>query len=382
MPEKPNFNANHHSSPIVLIAPLDWGLGHASRCIPVIQECLNAGFEVIIAASGHQLDFLRGEFPNILCVKPPSYNVKYATKGWKLWLSILKQVPKILTSINKENKWLLNFSKYKHLDLIISDSRFGFSHPNIHSVFIGHQMAIRTGLGPLADKIIRRINYHYINQFTECWIPDTAEKPGLAGELSHPQERPTVPVHYIGHLSRIKQQTAPVNTDLVIILSGPEPQRSIFEAIIIKQLKTWKGTAVMVRGLPGDSEIIMPANEGIKILNHAGTAEMQTLIDGAAVILCRSGYSSIMDLIPINKKCIMVPTPGQTEQVYLAAHLKNAGLCTVVLQEGFDLSDAVRQARAHVSPAFVHSRGDSSVRERLASFRPSAASGEIPSRCR
>jgi len=327
----------------VLIAPLDWGLGHATRCIPLIEKLLIAGFKVIIAAEADQKILLQTEFPELEIVPLDGYKLKYGSTKWLTLLKLIFQIPKILTAINNENKWLQNFLTDKHLDIIIADNRYGLQHKKLISVFVTHQLHIKTSLGSAINSIVQRINYHYINQFDYCWVPDTAGAFNLAGELSHPVKKPTTALFYTGVLSRIQKQDTKARLPLLILLSGPEPQRTILENSLLAQLKQYGLAAVLVRGLPATTGVLAPY-EGITIYNHLPRLQLQQAINEAEVIVSRSGYSTLMDVLPLGKKCILIPTPGQAEQEYLAARLAQLGHACTGAQSHFSLPELMGKA--------------------------------------
>jgi len=240
----------------LLVVPLDWGLGHATRCVPVIRDLMNNNCEVWLAGEGAQENLLREEFPSLPFLLLKGYRIKYAKNGFTA--KLLLQIPSILRSIKEENKWLKEqVSKYG-FDAVISDNRYGLYHENIFSVFITHQLCIKSSLGKWTEKILQQWNYKLINKFTECWVPDEAGKNNLAGTLSHPFKFPTPPVKYIGPLSRFeKKKIDEIKKHLLIILSGPEPQRTILENKVIDQIVNYPATATIVRGLPGENPEIL-----------------------------------------------------------------------------------------------------------------------------
>ena len=324
--------------PVALVAPLDWGLGHTTRCIPVIQELLDNGFEVVIACNAQQERVLKNEFPFLTYYFLNGYGLTYGKDRWQTRLKLFFSIPKILTAIKQEKIWLNSFVNRKHLDLVVSDNRYGLRHHKTTSIFITHQLHIKTGMGLLSDKILQRINYSFINHFNYCWVPDYATEKNLAGELSHPLKKPSIPVTYIGAISRLKAvATASTEKLLLVILSGPEPQRSILEAQMMKQLTAFNKASVIVRGLPAET-VIPEAPSHIKMYNYCNSTQIQNLLLTASIVICRAGYSSIMDYLLLQKKCILIPTPGQTEQEYLAAYLSNKGYACMGLQHNFDLS--------------------------------------------
>jgi UDP-N-acetylglucosamine transferase subunit ALG13 len=331
--------------PRILLAPLDWGLGHTTRCIPLVREFLLNNCDLWLAVDETQQLILKAEFPTLNYLFLPGYHIQYAKTGRNLGWKILVQLPKIFSTVKRENKWLKEMITQHQFDAVISDNRFGFYSKSIPSVFITHQLQIKTGLGQRADKILQRINYRYINRFTEVWLPDSADEKNLAGELSHPPVKPTIPLHYLGLLSRFENDLHPEITPghLLIILSGPEPQRSILENIIINEIAHYPGTATVVKGLPATPTQI-PSTGMIKFHNHLSSKELKHEIQKADWVISRCGYSTVMDMMRLRKKSILIPTPAQTEQEYLAKHLLTAHLAFCISQKEFSLQQALQMA--------------------------------------
>lgn len=324
-----NFNIQR-----ILVAPLDWGLGHATRCIPIIKALLANGYDVLLAGEGNQASLLRQEFPQLVCLPLKGYRIRYSRARWWLPFKLLQQLPRLLRTVQRENEWLKQCIEDRNIDLVISDNRYGLYSQKVPCIFITHQLTIKAPFG-LLEKILQRINYGYINRFTACWVPDTATAPGAAGILSHPRRLPRVPVHYIGLLARFeKKDPAPVY-DYCIVLSGPEPQRSILEKKIFYCLDDTRAKILLVRGLPGSKEILV-VPEHVEVRNHLHTADLQMALLQSEYIVSRSGYTTIMELLSLGKKSILVPTPGQTEQEYLAHLLQQQGACFAVAQDEFD----------------------------------------------
>jgi len=342
------INTGTPGNPHILIAPLDWGLGHATRCIPIIRELIHQGCRVTVASTGPHLALIKREFPSVAHVEIPGYGLRYSrtTRGlpWKIFL----QIPKILISIKRENRWLANFLAHTQVDAIISDCRFGLHSKHVHSVLITHQLNILSPFGRLSTQLLRKWNYKFINRFHQCWIPDYQHSPGLAGILSHPHHLPATPVDYIGCISRMDGANAipEKKFDVVVILSGPEPQRTIFENIILQQLATFKGKAAVVRGLPAGNDQAMPSANAI-VYDHLPAEELCELVNAGELVISRSGYTTVMDLVKLQKKSVLVPTPGQTEQEYLADHLSQSGICVSMKQEEFDIGKAVQLAQRY-----------------------------------
>lgn len=344
-----NFNtvgAQYRKKPVVLLSPLDWGLGHTTRCIPIIHELIRLGCEVIIACNSTQKLLLQQEFPQLSYEHLQGYDLRYGKTRWGTPGRILLQLPKILIKINNENKWLNIFLKKQPVDIIISDNRFGFYSRSVHSVFITHQLYIKTAMGKITDRFVQWLNYRRIARFATCWVPDFKGANALAGELSNPAKLPLVPVQYIGGLSRLQTCANFSNMephDLLIILSGPEPQRTIFENKLLTELQEFAGRAVLVRGLP-QSEATIERKGAVTIYNHAPSSVINKLICSAQYIISRGGYTTIMDIMKLGKKSIVVPTPGQAEQEYLALYLSKKQIVYRARQASFSLQKIMGNA--------------------------------------
>ena len=328
--------------PKILVAPLDWGLGHITRCIPIVNELIKQGWEVWLAGNKRGLAIIRKEFPQLSTVYLEGYNVIYhpSKKGftWK----IIKQLPGILSSIKAENQWLKRILKEQQFDAVISDNRFGLYNSSVYSIFITHQLHIKSGLGKWVDSIIEKINYRYINKFKECWIPDFEGVMNMSGQLSHGG---TVPenTQYTGILSRFKKIATYKKYDLLIILSGPEPGRSNWEKKILGELTVYGGRACLVRGLPESDEAVTDA-VNTEIFNHLSSEELNLAIEQSEWVICRSGYTSVMDLVKLQHKAILVPTPGQPEQEYLGSYLHQKKLFYSVPENEFSVKQSIEKA--------------------------------------
>lgn len=329
----------------ILVAPLDWGLGHTTRCIPVIRGLLEKGATIILAGNEIQKKILNPEFPDCQFVDLAGYNIRYSRTGRGFRFRILQQLPRILRAIQEERQWLQRLTDQYKLDAVISDNRYGLYNPGIPCVLITHQLRIRVPWSGMLENLIQKILYRWIQRFTECWIPDFPEAPGLGGKLSHPLQMPPVPCRYTGPLSRLKYFPASIKSNKVLILlSGPEPQRTLFEERLLSELQSGIIEADLVRGLPGD-QITLPAIPGVRYFNHLNSEAMNRAVLEAGYVICRSGYSSIMDLYTAGAKPILVPTPGQTEQEYLATLLEQIHFAPFCRQNDFSLKTALKKAK-------------------------------------
>ena len=257
--------------------------------------------------------------------------------------------PKILYQIYKENYKLKQFLRTQHFDIVISDNRYGLWNKNVKSIFITHQLRVKsTPKLMFLEPIMFQVSSFFIKKFDLCWVPDFKGENNLSGELSHKSALPNV--RFIGPISRFKHSTkkqlvqvSELNK-LLVVLSGPEPQRTIFENNILQQLYGLKMQTTLVRGVIGKEET---SQNGITVQNYMGTKELQAAINSADIVLSRPGYSSIMDLATIGKKAIFVPTPGQTEQEYLAKRYKEKGLAYYEDQSKFNLLRAIEKSKKY-----------------------------------
>jgi uncharacterized protein (TIGR00661 family) len=328
----------------VLIAPLDWGLGHATRCIPIIRSFQHLQKEVLIAADGPIATLLHEEFPDIRIIPLPGYQIQYAKTSAGLFWKLLLQIPKTLRSIRNENEWLQHIIQEEKIDLVVSDNRYGLYSSQIPCVFMTHQLTIKVP-NKFLEQLLQKINYHFINRFSCCWVPDAEGEKNVAGILSHPKTLPNIPVNYMGIITRMTPTLNAIDGyQYCFLLSGPEPQRTLLENQIVSILPQLSGSIIIVRGLPGNSNSIT-VPENIKVLNHVSTDQLAGILSSSELIICRSGYTSVMEIIGLHKKALLIPTPGQTEQLYLADKLQEDHRFSKAEQTGLNLLQAIKAAK-------------------------------------
>jgi len=333
----------------ILVAPLDWGLGHATRCIPIIRSLLEAGHEVVLAGEGKQAILLSREFPQLTILPLRGYRITYSKKDWQLPFKMAAQLPKIFRAIRHENQWLKEQIEKQSIDLVISDNRYGLFQPGTPSIILTHQLTILTPFG-IGQKWLQRIHYQLLKRFNEIWVPDSAHIPNAAGILSHPKKLPPNPLYYIGWLSRFEPVKTPATYTYCILLSGPEPQRTLLEQKLIGDLQKVKEKVLFVRGLPDEQDLPDFPNN-ITCKNHLTGTALQEALHASEWIISRSGYTTVMEILHLQKKAILIPTPGQTEQIYLAQQLLQQQWAFSVEQNKFNFNDAVAAARQfHFSP--------------------------------
>jgi len=304
----------------ILICPLNWGLGHATRCVPLIRKYHNEGNEVVIVADGFPLEFLKQEFPSLRFIEFPSYSVYYSAGKSQVGAMIFN-FPNIILGIIREHFWLKDLLKSEHFDMIISDNRFGLWNKRVRSVYITHQLMVKMPVNlKFLEPMVHRMHKAFITRYNECWIPDCAENGGLSCDLAHQYPLPRN-ARFIGTLSRfdgLETIEPNIEYNVVAVISGVEPQRTISEDSLIQKYKNHSEKVLIVRGLPG--EVAGEKTVGsITLTSHLSDSELAAVLLGATKIICRSGYSSIMDLDALNclDKAELIPTPGQTEQEYL-----------------------------------------------------------------
>ncbi|MAN59118.1 MAG: glycosyltransferase [Flavobacteriaceae bacterium] len=314
----------------IMVAPIHWGLGHATRCIPIIRALEAHGWNVLLGSDGAALTLLRKEFPHLNYIELPAYNIRYSKTGFWLKLKLFLHLPDILRTIQAEKRIISEYIEENDLDGIISDNRFGIRHPEVPSVFITHQLNVRSGAtSPLTSSIHRRI----IRKFDTCWVPDVEGAINLSGRLGH-LSKTTLPITYLGPISRFRKKEIPQIYDVLCLLSGPEPQRSLFEKKCLEAFQNSPKKILLVQGVIAPKEL-RSVKGAVEIVNFLKSEALETAINQSEVVVSRSGYTTIMDLAATGKKAFFVPTPGQDEQQYLARRLDRLGLVPHCRQDTF-----------------------------------------------
>lgn len=326
-----------HKNKKILVAPLNWGLGHATRCIPIIEALENHGFEPVIASDGAALALLKKEFPHLNTIELPPYHIEYAKNGAFFKWKLLLQIPKMFITVNRENKMVCKLIKQHNISGIISDNRLGVFCKSVPSVFITHQLNVLNGN---TTQLATAIHQSYIKKYDECWVPDIEGSANLSGKLGR-TDNTTLKLKYIGPISRLQKTVMPKKYDLMVLLSGPEPQRSLLEEKLETQLKYHDKKVLFIRGIIEDTEQMIRQGN-ITFYNYMGSASLEQAFNESEVVLCRSGYTNVMDLAKLGKKAFFIPTPGQYEQEYLAKKLKRCGLVPYASQNSFKLKDLAK----------------------------------------
>ena len=327
-----------------LVCPLDWGLGHATRLVPVIEALLERGAEVIIGADNRPYDFLSRRFPRTELVRITGYVPHYPDKG-SMALTLLKEFPAMKKAAVRAQRYLEDIVSRRGIDVVISDNRYELYAKGAYTIFISHQLNIRTpGITRIFKPLVQKVMNGYIRKFDELWIPDLKGPGNLSGALSSPGHYPLGRVYHVGLLSRFSKELKIREAkpfDLLVILSGPEPQRSILEKMLATQVRESGLDAVFVQGKPEETE---PWKEGnIRYFPHVDDETFAGLLTSCRIVLSRPGYSTLMDLAVFGKRAILIPTPGQTEQEYLAEQVTKSKYHYSARQKKFDLALALEK---------------------------------------
>jgi uncharacterized protein (TIGR00661 family) len=352
----------------ILVAALNWGLGHATRVMPIINYLRQKGFQVIIASDGRALQLLQKEYPQLITVELPAYDISYNGINGSFVRTMAKQIPKILHGIYTEHQVLKTIVKKYAIKAIISDNRYGCFHATVPSAFISHQLFMQ--LPPsikYLENILWRMNRYFISHFNHCWVPDYAHATNnLSGILAHKKTFTAIPVQFLGPLSRfqkiaISKQNIQINTDeqtsitltqsytILAVISGPEPQRSIFEQLVLKQVLNTQKSTLIVRGIT-EKQAYVQHNAHVASINYLTSKHLAILLKNSQHIISRAGYSTVMDLVALGKTAILVPTPQQTEQEYLGQRLRQKKYFYSVAQQQFNLQEAIQALPAYKAP--------------------------------
>lgn len=311
----------------ILVAPLNWGLGHATRCVPIINELQKQEFEVVLASDGLALKYLTKEFPDLPAYALAPLQVTYAkTKFWQT-ANMFVQIPKLYRFIAQDKAAIERLVKTIPIAGLISDCRPGVFLKNIPSVYVNHQLKVKSGI---STALSTNLHQNLMKNFDEIWVPDVQHDLNLSGELGHLKDTAHLPpIHYLGGLSRFSIQKQEKKYDYCAILSGPEPQRSIFQQKIEQLFSKVKGTKICITGKVEDDGF----KNGITYRGLQTSADLNEVINASMMVISRSGYTSLMDFVKLKKSALLVPTPGQFEQEYLAAHMQEMNWFSVCHQD-------------------------------------------------
>jgi UDP:flavonoid glycosyltransferase YjiC (YdhE family) len=311
----------------VLVCPLNWGLGHATRDISIIRELLRQGHDVTIATSGNALELLKREFPDGNFVLFKDYPAPYSSTRFFL-PKFAANIPILVKELAGERKRLARILEGDKYDLIISDNRMGVYSLKIPSYFITHQLrfSVPTYLWPL-ELLSLYVNGYFHSKYTGVIVPDVSPNGNsLSGKLSRSNLRVTRErTYYAGILTSTRRMNIDQDVDFLILISGPEPQRTKLEEIILKQVQDLPGEKVVLLGSP-QKDFHKRLDEETTVHSFVPTEEKAELMNRSRFVISRSGYTTMMEMVELGKKQgLFTPTPGQTEQEYLSKYYARKG---------------------------------------------------------
>jgi len=340
----------------ILVSPLSWGLGHATRDLPIIRHLLARGHHVTVAGEGRALALLKQEVPQCDFVELADYPPPYSA-GKYFVPKFLATAPRMLAAIEREGKAVRRLLEERTFDLILSDNRFRVRSDRIPSFLISHQLRFMTppGFGTF-EIVTETFNYLYMRKFDRIIVPDAADPTeNLSGRLSHDMRFLKAPrkVYYAGVLSSVARLDAPQDVDLFISLSGPDPPRAQMEAFILAQVgKLDLPRIVVTLGKP-EARGVQPLSDRVTVYGFLDRAGQQEMLNRAKIVVCRSGYTTMMELAELGRKALLIPTPGQTEQEYLGRTCRERGFFHAVSQYDLDLVRDLQIARRTTGVPFA-----------------------------
>jgi len=318
------------------------GIGHATRSAPLINKLIDEGHEVVLISYGRAAELLRREYGELKLYELPDFPIEYPERAHQFIPYFFMNSNKIVGMMLKSHRRFLELHEKEGFDLIVSDSRFDVFHRKVPSYLIIHQLRIMVPLKVLRFGIM--IYNSYITRFfKKILVPDFREN-SLSGDMSHNLRIiDGSKIEYIGPLSPFKQRRVEKDIDILISISGPEPQRSIFEKKVLEEIRELKGNVVVTLGKPdGEREM-----DNVKVYSYLPMEKREEIMNRSKLIISRSGYSTIMDLYVIGGKAMFVPTPGQPEQEYLAKYLESRKIAGFAHQDSLDLKDLVSRSRKY-----------------------------------
>ncbi|MDD5455328.1 MAG: glycosyltransferase [Candidatus Ratteibacteria bacterium] len=333
----------------IFVSPLSWGLGHATRDIPIIKELLKHGHKITIASSGSALALLQKEFPACEFLYLPDYPTPYSGSVFFV-AKFTAYIPLMLHAIRREEQKAHQIFKQNKYDLIIADNRFGVYSSHVPSFFISHQLRFSAPrIIPIAEQWAQSFNSRFHKNFTRVIVPDNSpDTVSLSGKLSVNTRKSTLErIYYAGILSSIKKLDMDEDIDFLFSVSGPEPQRTMLERKVMEQVQKLPGKKMVLLGKPAENKEYK-LDELTTVKSHAGREEMSVLMNRAKFIISRSGYTTVMEIAELGKKkCLFIPTPGQTEQVYLSEYYMEKGWFYSKSQYSLDIVKDIEEAKKY-----------------------------------
>lgn len=347
----------------VLFAVAAWGLGHATRDLVLIRELLDAGHEVTILSTERALQLLRGEL-GTRCgyLDLPDIPKPLGRKALYFYIKMSFSMPIVFWTFWREHQFVRHLNRNRHFDRIVSDTRYGIFLREIPSYYIVHSLRqIVPGRPWHLERMVELVQRGLLAGARKILIPDQREN-GLAGDLCHNltcfdgRE-----LEYMGILSSVQRRRADPDIDYFITVSGAEPQRSIFERLVLEQLHDLKGEVVVALGKPDVPRSV--ASDGrVEVHSFMDRKQQEEMMNRARLVVSRSGYTTMMELAELGKQALLIPTVGQSEQEYLGAYHEKLGTMHTVTQPHLSLARDVEVANAYSGIPLSHGTAESAKR--------------------
>lgn len=300
----------------ILLCPLDWGIGHASRCVPLIEHFLNIGCDVIIGGGGNSLKYLKQRFPSLTFVDMPTTIIRYGKKGM-ISLPFYASMLRFVFNVRAEHKACDRIVREYGIKYVFSDNRLGLFTKHAETFYMTHQLNFDNGfLGKCSAKIMKFLHLHYISEFNHCCVPDAENEGSLSGILSQTELKNIIHLGPLSRLAKFSSMNIKGSDADLLIISGAEPQRSILEQNFVYKYSKDERQLVIVRG--NVNACLENQVGNIQYIDNPSDEELASLILSSKRIFCRSGYSTLCDLAVLNRRAVLIPTPRQPEQEYLA----------------------------------------------------------------
>ncbi|HEU5199804.1 MAG TPA: glycosyltransferase [Ktedonobacterales bacterium] len=327
----------------ILFAVGHWGLGHATRDLPLIRGLLKAGCEVIVGCDGPPLEVLRRELKDACEVlRLPGSPIPMASTPLRFYTRYTLLLLPMWRSVSAQQARVERLVRERQIDLVVSDNRYGCYSRCAPSYLIAHGIRFIPPFGEWwLGPSLEYFNYRAFHPFARLIVPDFAAD-SLSGALSHDlrfvaSER----LAYIGPLASVQSRSLAQDLDYFITISGPEPQRGMLERLLLEQVRHLPGRGVMTLGRPGVGSLGWHGN--CRVFGYLNRAEQEEMLNRARVVVSRSGYTTLMELAELGKRALLIPTPGQTEQEYLGAYHQQQGNAPMVTQSALQLEEDMRR---------------------------------------
>ncbi len=328
---------NEHTTKKVLFGTSSWGLGHATRDLNLIRGLLSRGCDVTLVSTGNALQVLKDELgDSCRYLDWPDIPSSVARSSFLFYMKTTTNIPRIIWTWHNEKRLVSNLLRREHFDLIVTDHRNGLVRSDVPSYFITHSPRyIAPWRDPFMEGVMEWFLARWFAPVRGILVPDD-EDGGMSGDMSHKiRFTPREKITYLGILSSVHRRDLPQDIDYFITISGPEPQRTMFAEKVLSQVKALSGKIVIALGIPGGRAPEL--GNGIEVYPYLNREKQEEMLNRAKLVVCRSGYTTLMELAEIGRRALLIPTPGQSEQEYLAKTLRERGVFYSVKQTKLDL---------------------------------------------